>query len=83
MNYTRICTTCGVEKPLTEFRQRVYSSGTVARRNTCKKCQSEYSARRWREKHPPKRVYERTGETTKRAQLTAVLQKHGLWKDAS
>ena len=44
----KTCNRCKVEKPLTEYYKRTYSSGNVGYQNNCKKCQGELRVQYWK-----------------------------------
>ena len=44
---TKICIKCGVERPLSRYERRTYTSGKSGIRNVCKDCENERRRRRY------------------------------------
>ncbi len=83
---TRTCTTCGLDKPVSKFRRRADRPDSVAYRSSCRKCEAAYGRRYYAtHRHPSVTPRPRTGRgaNAKWRKIVGVLQKHGLWKDAS
>lgn len=38
----KVCNLCGIEKPISEFRSRVYSSGNIGYHSMCNDCDVDY-----------------------------------------
>lgn len=62
----RVCTTCGIEKPLTEFRSKI--RGWFGKGSCCKGCTSKYERKRLHKVRQNPEKYERT------------LEKARLWR---
>lgn len=68
---TKICTKCGLEKPLTEFNWRNQSKGTY--RSECKQCHCQYM----------KNQYQKKKETVQDIKIKFACQKCGYNKSAA
>ena len=70
----KLCNKCKVEKPLTEYYKRTYSSGNVGYQNNCKKCQGKQRVQYWK----PHQVARRKFGLSDEEYTTLIERSQGL-----